>query len=167
MHKLCICSVARVLSAIFLLIASATIEIPFAFSQQTSGSPAPSEPVRMMTEIWTVFNQNNCSSAIQLSDALVARFNYRAQYQEERLKDAPIATDRSTAYAQEPLNQVGTALWIKGRCLQDSGDLARALETYKEAAKYKHALSETGQGSGSFWQPAEDATARAWFLEKR
>lgn len=94
----------------------------------------------------------------------------RELYEAEAIKQqasltAPAPTeDKEKVFSYWALNDVGTALFILGQSLEQSGDKAGALAAYKVLAE-KLPFAQCWDAKGWFWRPAEAARGRIKALE--
>lgn len=78
---------------------------------------------------------------------------------------APVPTDdKDKVFSYWALNDVGTALFVLGQSLEQSGDKAGALDAYKALVE-KFSFAQCWDSKGWFWRPAEAARARVKALE--
>lgn len=129
-----------------------------------------------LKKAWEAFNATKYENAIKFADPCIDEFSKAAEREQKRLEDAntPLpptgkvsGAEKSTIMARGLLNDVATALYIKGRSaeyLYRKGGAAAATykktaeETYEATCRFKHA--RTWDNKGWFWSPCEAATER-------
>jgi hypothetical protein len=121
----------------------------------------------LTTEAWNAFNKGDWSAAIHKADACISQFQDQADDQQAELERKHATVPSGTVSKQAgdeilkrgPLNDVATALWIKGQSLEKLGKIEDAKQVYHTAAKYTYARCYDTSWDG-FWSPSENALRR-------
>jgi hypothetical protein len=133
-------------------------------------------PQQCLTDAWGAFNAGDYERAIEHSDRCIDEFDDEAMRTQQRLRseyeapppvDRVSAADRERILRQGVLNDVATALFVKGRSaehLYDAGGAER--ESYRRQAEQAYAAAcryDYGRAwdpGGFFWSPCESASDR-------
>lgn len=138
--------------------------------------------VMMMIGVWEKYNKakktknnNLYQEAIAKADELIEEFEARAEEKQNWLIENKVEVPKEGKLTEEqkekvfdfgPLHEVSAAWWIKGRSLQELGQIQEAIAAYESASEFPHALVYDPSWKG-FWSPANDAKARANKLRQK
>ena len=167
----------RTLVSIFFLL----LLVPAVVFTTRAVEPIPPN-VRMMNEVWEVFNKaketNNSglyTESIKKAEALIREFEPGAKFRQKTLLEKNVKIlepgnrsmdEKKTIWEFGPLHEVSAAWWVIGRAMNAQGNAQEAIKAYKKAMEYPHALVYDPTWDG-FWSPAEDAEARIEYLETK
>ena len=165
----------RTLVSIFFLL----LIVPAVVFTTRAVEPIPPN-VRMMNEVWEVFNkakETNDNSlyveTINKAEALIHEFEPGARFRQKNLLEKNVKIlepgtrsieEKKTIWEFGPLHEVSAAWWVIGRAMNAQGNTQEAIKAFKKAMEYPHALVYDPTWDG-FWSPAEDAEARIEYLE--
>jgi hypothetical protein len=127
---------------------------------------------RLTKEAWDAFNRKEWHTAIQKADECISQFQDQADDMQTQLEKSGVTVPTGTVSKQEkdqilkrgPLNDVGTALWIKGQAAEKLGMNEEAKQAYQSASKYTFARCYDASYDG-FWAPADTAKGRLKHLK--
>ena len=115
---------------------------------------------------WESFNKKDYEDAIRYADLCAKQFRQTAEELQEKLTKAkaslPIGAateeDKQRVFANGPLNDVATCLFIRGRSSEGVQRVKEAKQAYLATMKYTFA--RCWDPAGWFWSPAEAASDR-------
>jgi hypothetical protein len=122
---------------------------------------------RLTKEAWEAFNNKDWQTAIKKADECIDQFKDDADDIQAQLEKDHASVGLGTVSAKEkadilkrgPLNDVGTAYWIKGQAEEKLGRNDDAKQAYQSASKYTYARCYDDSYDG-FWAPADKARGR-------
>ena len=120
-------------------------------------------PVSIVVEAWKALNENDLESVLALSDDCVARYGNRARQMQESLEEYPTGSE-AVIRSYWALNEVATALFIRGKALQNAERYDEAKEAYEELV-HNYDYGQCWDPKGWFWKPAEVAEENLAMIE--
>lgn len=122
---------------------------------------------RLTKEAWDAFNDKDWQVAIKKADECIEQFKDQADDMQAQLEKSHATVPDGSVSRQEkdeilkrgPLNDVGTAYWIKGQAEEKLDRNDDAKQAYQEASKYTYARCYDDSYDG-FWPPADRAKGR-------
>ena len=126
--------------------------------------------VRLIEEAWRGLQGERWNVVIGKTDECINEFGGQAERQQAALVHnrsplPPLGTvsdeEKLLIWRQGPLNDVGTAYFIRAKALERVGRNREAKQSYESAAKLTYARCWDTQGW--FWSPAEAAADRLKF----
>jgi hypothetical protein len=127
---------------------------------------------RLTKEAWDAYNKGDWHTAILKADECINQFQYQADDQQAQLEKrgaiVPLGTVSKPAkdeiLIRGPLNDVGTAFYIKGQAMERTGKIEDAKLAYQAASKYTYARCYDSSFDG-FWSPSDTAKGRLRHLK--
>ena len=110
----------------------------------------------LVSKAWDAFNEKNYSRAIGLARQCVKDYTVIAVEQQASTREIPQPEMANDFWA---LNDVATALFIQGRCLEKKNDTASARMVYAEIIK-KYPCAQCWDPSDKYWPVAVAARDR-------
>lgn len=111
--------------------------------------------VTLVTKAWEALERENVVEVIAYTDKVLELYEAEAKKMEESLKEYPAGTNEEI-FAYWALNDVGTALFIKGQVLNKAGRAEEAKEAYSRVVNEFH-FAQCWDPKGWFWKPADAA----------
>lgn len=119
-------------------------------------------PESLMTSAWQAFNAQEFLTSISHADAYINRYRKQATQLQKKLKDFPQGT-HDDIHAFHTLNNMATALYIKGESLRHLNRLKEAQEIYQDLVSHFY-FGQCWDPRGWFWKPAEVAEDKLLML---
>lgn len=165
----------------FVPLSSTHPEAASAVTVAPAAEPEPEpENVRLTKAAWSAYKEaerlrktgnlpeakQHYERALALADECVQEFLGRAEEAQKALEDDKLAfpkdgklddkTERKRVFDRGPLNDAGTCLWVRGRCLARLGRLDEARKLYEAAGQLSYAMCWDKE-QDLFWSPARKA----------
>jgi len=143
--------------------AAAAPAAPAAPAANTAAAPAdPNSSAALTTKAWQALDGKNFDAAVAAADVVINTFGDAALKIQAATTAAP--TTNEGKFALGPLNDVGTAYFIKGSALEQLGKKQEAVAAYKMVVE-KLPMAYCYDPKGWFWQPANAAREKLEKLE--
>lgn len=127
---------------------------PFDFGDHSSQT--------LVSKAWAAQDAKNDAAVIAYTGKCVEMFQAKALEQQKALS-APL-TVKEEIFKQWALNDVGTALFIRGQALERQGRNAEAIADYKMVVE-QLPFAQCWDVQGWFWKPADAASGRIKALQ--
>lgn len=127
----------------------------------------------LTTAAWKHYEAAEYSKAISNASECIEMFSGQAEIEQKELIEnkIPIPTPtpkteeaKQEIFARGLLNDVATCYFITGQAYEKLGNETAAIEAYREAEKFKHAMA--WDPKGWFWNVSRAAAGRIRYLEK-
>lgn len=120
-----------------------------------SEAESSASSIFLVASAWEALNNDDLQQVLNLTNECVTRYGKRARLMQEKLDDYATGTE-SEIRLLWALNDVATALFIKGKALQNAGEYDRAKASYEQLLK-NYRFGQCWDPKGWFWKPAEVA----------
>ena len=109
----------------------------------------------LVGQAWQALNSDDVEAALMYVDKTLELYKDKAKEMQESLNEYPWASNEEV-FSYWALNDVGTALYIKGEALKKEGKTEEAKEVYKMLIDEFY-YAQCWDVQGWFWKPAEAA----------
>jgi hypothetical protein len=116
----------------------------------------------LVSKSWAAQESSDDAAVIAYTSKCIEMFLPQALEQQKALSAPP--TDKEEVFKQWALNDVGTALFIRGQAFERQGKNAEAIADYKVVAE-QLPFAQCWDTQGWFWKPADGAGGRIKALE--
>ena len=116
----------------------------------------------LISKAWAAQDAKNDAAVLAYTGKCIEMFQPQALEQQKALS-APL-TVKDEIFKQWALNDVGTALFIRGQALERQGRTAEAIADYKMLSE-QLPFAQCWDVQGWFWKPADAASGRIKALQ--
>lgn len=109
----------------------------------------------LVTQAWTALEKENIEAVSAYVDAVMELYGEKAKEMQNSLTEYPWE-DKDKIFSYWALNDVGTALFIKGEAYRRAGEGQKAREAYQKLID-EYFYAQCWDPNGWFWKPAEAA----------
>jgi tetratricopeptide (TPR) repeat protein len=109
----------------------------------------------LTTQAWKALNANDSNSVIAYTDKVLELYEPKAKDMQSAMTEYAWES-KDDIFSKWALNDVGTALFIKGEVFKKSGQYKEAKEAYQKLVK-DYFYAQCWDPNGWFWKPAEAA----------
>lgn len=110
---------------------------------------------QLVQKSWAALASNDLNAVTSYVDKIIELYGAKAKEMQESLKEYPIDSKEKTMNYWA-LNDVGTALYIKGEAYRNAGKKEEAAQAYKKLID-EYFYAQCWDPQGWFWKPAEQA----------
>jgi tetratricopeptide (TPR) repeat protein len=119
----------------------------------------------LVNKAWEALENNDLEAVLDLTNACIDRYDTAAQQMQSTLDEAPGSQDtEQQVHARWALNDVATALFIKGKVFQNAKMFDEAKIAYQKLID-EYSGGQCWDPAGWFWKPAEAAQENLTMLE--
>jgi len=109
----------------------------------------------LLNQAWNAFAHNDIKGVVIYTDKIIELYGEEAREQQAKLKSFP-AGSKEEIMLYDKLNNVGTALYIKGEAYQRLNKKEEAIDAFSELIS-NYSYSQQWDEKGGFWKPAQVA----------
>ena len=109
----------------------------------------------LVTQAWKALGDDDSDSVLAYTDKVLELYEEKAKVMQESMTEYAWES-KEAIFAKWTLNDVGTALYIKGEALRKIGENEKAQESYQSLVD-NYFYAQCWDPNGWFWKPAEAA----------
>lgn len=151
------------ISVVFMIIGGLGLGTCCSVGVAQNGQEENRSSVEILISTWEALKNEDIEEVIRLTDQCVKLYGKRARLMQKAL-GGYVEGENAVIRSQWALNDVATALYIKGKALQEAGDMDGAKTAYRTLLE-EYRYGQCWDPKGWFWKPALVAEDNLKMLE--